>query len=106
MAANNHKLTWVNPTKNTDGTNYDAAAQNDGYELAINGTVPTLVLPFKLGTEFTLNSQVAAYDALPSGTHQVRLRVVNKDGIYSDWTAPASFRKVGTPLAPSAFTVV
>lgn len=103
--ANIHRLMWENPTQNTDGTAYNAATENAGYELALDGEQPSVTLPFAFGTEFTLDSEVAAYDALPSGAHTVRLRVVNRDGIYSAWTGPGTFRKVGTPRVPASFQI-
>lgn len=102
MPANVHQLTWVNPTQNTDGSAYDAATENAGYDLAIDGTVPSLSLPFAFGNEFQLDAATQAYADLVSGTHNLRLRVVNREGLTSDWTPPASFRKVGIPNPPHA----
>ena len=103
--ANKTRLTWTNPTQNEDNTPYDASTQNAGYDLALDGIVPTVTLPFALGTEFDMKN-LAAYTAMPSGSHVARLRVVNKDGIYSDWSPPVTFLKVATPRAVSTLAVV
>lgn len=96
-------LTWVNPTANTDGTPYNAASENAGYELAFDSDVPAVTLPFALGTTFDMSTTTAFQD-LTSGTHDVRLRVVTKGGTKSAY-AVGTFQIVGTPLAPSALDV-
>ena len=90
---------WVNPTKNTDGGAYDAATENKGYDLAFDGEDASVTLPFAFGTEFDYGT-TQAYADLKSGTHQVKLRVINKDNVTSAWSSPAPFRKAGTPEAP------
>jgi hypothetical protein len=97
-------LRWINPVENTDGTPYDHRTEGAGYELALNSETPTAVLPFAYGTEFDMKD-LTAYQELRSGNHTVRLRVVNRDQLTSEW-ASQSFRKAGTPLAISNLEVV
>lgn len=101
---NKTKLTWTNPTKNTDGSPYDQATMGAGYELSLNGEGATISLPFALGTEFDMKD-LEAYIALPSGDHTVGLRVVSREGVPSDYSV-ASFRKIPTPAAVSNLAVV
>ena len=101
---NKTKLTWDNPTLNTDGTAYDQATQGAGYELAFDASDEAqVVLPFALGTTFDM-AALAAYDALKSGTHTAKLRVVTKEGEKSAYAA-ATFQKSGTPVAPKNLAV-
>lgn len=92
-------LTWVNPTHNTDGGDYDVATQNAGYELAFDDQSASVSLPFALGTSFDFGT-LQTYTDLKSGSHQVKLRVVTKTGVKSAFSAPGTFRKDGTPEAP------
>lgn len=101
---NKTRLSWVNPTQNTDGTAYNHVTQGAGYELALNSDDPTVTLPFALGTQFDM-ADLAAYQALPPGEHVARLRVVTREGVPSAWSNGATFRKIAIPLAPSAVAV-
>jgi hypothetical protein len=103
--ANKNKLTWVNPTTYTDGTAYDPATENAGYELSINGAEASVALPFAFGTEFEMKD-LEEYRQLPLGEHTVRLRVITKQGVASDYTGAVTFRKDGQPLAPANLAVV
>lgn len=97
-------ITWDNPTTNTDGSPYNAEQDNAGYELAFDNSPAAVALPFAFGTEFDLKT-LEAFQSLTPGTHSVRLRVVNKGGIASDWTGGAPFQIYGTPLAPTNLAV-
>ncbi len=99
------KLTWVNPTVNTDGSAYDQATQGAGYELAFDASDEAqVVLPFAFGSSFDM-ADLAAYTALKSGDHAAKLRVVTKEGEKSDW-ASVTFRKAPIPLAVKNLAVV
>lgn len=105
---NKTNLSWTNPTRNTDGSDYDHATQGAGYELAFNvepdSQVDAVVsLPFALGTTFDM-IDLQAYQNLPYGDHTVGLRVVSREGGASAF-AVAPFRKVAIPLAPAGLAV-
>lgn len=98
-----HTLTWTNPTTNTDGTAYDAATENAGYTIQIDGT-GAVSIPLAYGTTFDL-SLLDAFTSLKSGAHSLALQVTNKQGVSSAFSASATFPVVGTPLAPTAVVV-
>lgn len=100
---NPHTISWANPTTNTDGTPYNAATDNAGYELVLDGA-PAVSIPVSYGTSFDL-STLAAFTALKSGSHTAALAVVNKQGVVSDFSAQATFLLAGTPSAPTAVAV-
>jgi hypothetical protein len=101
--ANKTILNWTNPTQNTDNTAYNHQTGGKGYELALNSTEPQVVLPFAFGTQFDMKD-LTGYQNLTSGSHVVRLRVVNKEDMPSAW-ASATFLKVGTPKAVADLVV-
>ena len=98
-----HTMTWTNPTTNTDGTPY-LQADNAGYELAIDSQ-PAVSIPLAYGTSFDLNA-LNAFADLKSGLHTIALRVVSKQGVASDFSAPLTFPVVGTPMAPTNLALV
>jgi hypothetical protein len=93
-------LSWVNPTARADGSAY-TQAQNAGYEIQFDG-VGQVSVPVAWGTSFDL-STLAAFTALPVGTHQLGLAVVDTGGLVSSYTT-ISFPKFSgsPPLAPTA----
>lgn len=97
-------ITWTNPTKNTDGGDYDAATENAGYELAFDAQTAAVSLPLAFGTSFDFGT-TQAYQDLKSGSHSVKLAVVNKAGAKSAYSAPGNFRKAGVPSAPVLVSV-
>lgn len=102
--ANKTKLTWINPTENTDGSAYNAATENAGYELSLDGNEAAIALPLSFGTEYDMKD-LDAYKSLGRGNHTVALRVVNRQGVASDFTAPVPFLKELYPNPPTAFGV-
>lgn len=97
------QLTWVNPTTNTDLTAYDAATQNAGYTVKIDG-VGAVSIPLAFGTSFDLNL-LDAYKRLASGPHTLAMQVVNKSGVASDFSAAATFSIDAVPMAPTSVAV-
>lgn len=97
-------VSWVNPTKTTDGGDYDAATENAGYVLAFDGGDGAVSLPLAFGTSFDYGT-LQAYQDLKSGTHTLTLAVVTKEGVTGNFSEPATFRKTGTPLAPTSVAV-
>lgn len=96
-------LSWVNPVKNTDDTAYDAASQQAGIDIVIDGA-PAVSVPVGAATEFDLTS-LAGFGALKSGAHTVAIDVVTKTGVHSDLSGAASFSLEGKPLAPTNLAV-
>lgn len=97
-------LSWVNPTTNTDGSAYDGAADNAGYTIEIDGQGEVSV-PLAYGTNFDLN-QLADYQALKAGSHTVAIAAVTKEGVASDFSAPASFSVAAkVPSSPTGVSV-
>jgi hypothetical protein len=97
------KVKFDNPTKNTDGTAFDAKNNTAGYDVVIDGQ-PAVSVPVGYATEIDLES-LAGFSALKAGKHTVQLDVVSKEGARSDLSAPATFPVVGTPLAPTITSV-
>jgi hypothetical protein len=96
---------WTNPTQYTDGTAYDAASLNAGYELSFDASVEAqVVLPFAFGSQFDM-ADLEAYKALKAGSHKVNLRVISKQGAKSDW-ASGTFLIIGTPKPVTDVSVV
>ncbi len=100
---NKTKLSWTNPTQNTDGSAYNHQTQGAGYELAFDRGEAVVTLPFAFGTSFDM-ADLDAYIALKSGDHIVGLRVVSREGARSAY-AEATFRKVAVPMAPASLAV-
>lgn len=99
------KLSWVGPTKNTNGSAFDES-QFCGYEIELDSGAPQSIIVAWDGDnnyEFELAS---AQLALTSGSHSVRLRVANKDGNRSDWSNAATFVVAVTPNPPTLLTAV
>ena len=109
MATNPTTVTWTNPTTRTNGTPYDAATENAGYELALANPAggpltPFISIPLAFGTSFDL-STAAAYQALPSGTYEFALAVTSKEGLTSAYSARATFQIAVAPVAPTGLVV-
>jgi hypothetical protein len=92
-------LTWVNPTTRLDGTPYNGASENAGYEISIDDQ-PAVSVPLQWGTSFELNS-LALYSELKHGTHKVELIAVDKGGRRSPESAPTTFQTYSPPSAPT-----
>jgi hypothetical protein len=97
--ANPKVLSWENPTKCVDGSAYDAANENAGYVIAIDGQ-GAVAIPLAFGTSFDL-STLSAFQTLKRGNHQVALAVVSKAGEQSDFSSPVTFPIVSPALAPT-----
>ena len=93
-------LSWNNPTTNTDGTPYNAATDNGGYTILVDGK-QTLSGPLSFGTSFDLRT-LAAFEALPAGSHTLQLEVVTKTGVASAPSAAITFLAVAIPNAPDS----
>jgi hypothetical protein len=96
-------LTWTNPTKYTDGTDYSHESAGAGYELSLDGAAAAVSLPFAFGTTFDMN-ELEQYRALKGGSHTVGLRVVTKAGVASEY-AVATFQVALVPMAPASLAV-
>jgi len=109
MATNPRTISWTNPTTRTDGTPYDVATQNAGYELALanpagSALVPFISIPLAFGTSFDLSS-AAAYQALPSGSYEFALAVTSKEGLTSAYSERAPFQIAVAPVAPTGLVL-
>ena len=101
--ANPHTLSWANPTARTDGSVYDFATENAGYEIAFDGAAAAGI-PLASGTTFDMASLVA-YTALKHGPHNVTLAAVDKGGLVSAPSVAATFSVAFAPTAPTALGV-
>jgi hypothetical protein len=98
-----HPMSWVNPTSNTDGSAYDAATENAGYTVILDGQ-GAVSIPLAYGTTFEL-TQLAVFADLKSGNHTAALAVVNKKGVSSAPSAAATFFVDSVPMAPTGLAV-
>ena len=104
MKVNPKTISWTNPTSREDGTPYDAATENAGYELALanpagGALVPFISIPLAFGTSFDVSS-AAAYQALPSGQYEFALAVTSKEGLSSKYSNRTPFQVAAVPSAP------
>lgn len=97
-------LNWVQPTVNTDGTSYDAATEQAGIEIVIDGS-SSVAVPTAAANTFDLTG-LAVWPTLKAGAHSVAIDVVTKGGTHSALSNVATFSIVGTPLAPTGLVVV
>lgn len=108
MSINPQNISWVNPiqAKAPDGSAvaWDANTELAGIEIAIDA-VPAVSVPVAFGaTTFQLAS-LDAYKQLGSGDHSVKLAVVTKEGVASDFSAAVTFSVAVVPFAPTAVVV-
>jgi hypothetical protein len=102
--ANPHILTWANPTTRVDGTAFDPATEIAGYEISLDNSA-AIDIPFSPGvTSFDL-STLAAFEALKSGTHTLGMAVVDKGGLTSAFSTPATFSVIAQPSVPTSVAV-
>lgn len=88
--ANPENLRWQHPKTNTDGSAFDAS-QFGGWEVEVNGE-PNFSVPAGWEDDGEYSVELASLDVFaPSGTYVVRMRVVNKAGLASDWSNPLTF---------------
>lgn len=103
--ANPTRLAWRHDGRNTDGSVFDAA-QFQGWELSINGS-PVASVP--AGWETDGQYEVPLADFAPvqeTGRYTLAMRVVNRDGRASEWSAPVTFdMDFRVPTAPSGLSV-
>lgn len=103
--SNPTKLSWLHDKRNVDGSAFDAA-QFQGWELSINGS-PVASVP--AGWEADGMYEVPLADFAPvqsTGRYTLALRVVNKNGRASEWSAPVTFdMDFRVPTAPTGLLV-
>lgn len=99
-----HTLRWTNPDHNVDGSNYDAATQNSGYNVRFDNG-PAVSLPLSFDTTFDL-TRLAEFNALSAGTHSIQLQVVAQTGEVSQWSAAYLFTINTVPNSPFDLSVV
>jgi hypothetical protein len=95
---------WINPTQATDQTGalvaWDASTDMAGIEIQFDGT-PAVSVPTGFGTSFDLTT-LAAYKALPAGSHNLDMAVVTKEGAVGQFSSTQPFQVAVVPLAPTA----
>jgi hypothetical protein len=100
---NPQKLTWTHNGKNTDGSAFDATMFN-GWEGELDG-VPALSIPIGWNTGGTFEFPLGSL-ALANGNHTLRLRLLAKNGVASDYSNAATFtvdtRKPNPPASLAA----
>lgn len=105
---NPKKATWVNPTQAVDQTGatvaWDSGTDLAGIEIQFDSAAAVSVPVAFAANSFDLTS-LAAYKALPVGTHAITLAVVTKEGASSSFSGAATFLIEVTPLAPTNLVV-
>ncbi len=96
-------LSWTNPAQMTDGTAYDAAANQAGISIVLDGA-PAISVPTGGASTADLTS-IAAFQSLKAGNHTVAIDVVTKTGVHSALTAALTFLVDGVPDAPTGLTI-
>lgn len=99
------RANWVNPTQAKDANGavvpWDPTTDFGGIQLVLDGT-PAVSVPAQAAiTTFDLTS-LAAYQALPVGSHTLGLAVTTKEGVSSAFSPPVTFLRAVVPLAPTA----
>lgn len=105
MVTNPKTLTWANATQavNSAGATvaWSAAADMAGIQVSFDGQA-AISVPTSLGaTSLQLNT-IAAYLALPVGTHTLAMADVTTEGAVGQSSAPVSFLVDVVPLAPTS----
>jgi len=104
---NPREMSWADPTAREDGTAF-GAPDFKAYELgsAAASTGPftaLLALPVQFGVG---KSPIPdAVREITGRTQWLALRVVDRNNLASDWSAPVEVRFVARPRAPAAFSV-
>lgn len=107
MSFNPKTVSWVNPTQGTDqngNTVAWAATDFAGIEIQLDSEAAVSVPMTAEATSFDLTT-LAAYQALPSGTHTLGLAVVTQEGAVSAFGQSNTFSTGVVPLAPTAVVV-
>jgi hypothetical protein len=91
------KLFWTQPLTNVDGTVFDES-QFAGYEIEVNGA-PVVSVPVAWVTSGAYELPIASVTSTV-GSYTARIRVVNRDGVASDFSNSATFDVL--PKQPSA----
>lgn len=97
-----HTLNITNPTQFTDGTAFSGPTDTAGYQISIDGAA-VVSIPNGYLTTFDL-STLAAWAGLKSGSHQVQLAVVTKEGAVGQFGS-TTFQILGIPVAPTLAVV-
>jgi hypothetical protein len=97
---------WVEPTKNTDGTNV-TSGEITGYNIGIrpsSGTPGTYTSTVTVTGATTLSAPIsAASPALVSGSYMAAIQSIGPTD--STFSAEVAFTLAGTPVPPSGFSV-
>lgn len=103
--ANPTRLRWAHDHRNTDGTPF-TAEQFAGFELEINGAGAVSV-PAGYDADGAYEMPLADLAAVQeTGSYTLRMRVVNRAGSASAFSAPASFvMDFRVPTAPTGLSV-
>lgn len=103
--ANPTRLSWAHDQRNTDGTEF-TFTQFAGFELEINGG-SAVSIPAEWNTAGVYSLPLADLAAVQkSGGYTLRMRVVNRAGNASDFSAPVTFSMdFRVPTAPSGLSV-
>lgn len=103
--ANPTRLLWTHDHRNDDDSLF-GPEQFAGFELEINGAPAVSVpVPYDLDGQYEmLLDHLAAVHA--TGSYVVRMRVVNRNGVASDFSAPFTFTMdFRRPTAPFGLSV-
>jgi hypothetical protein len=96
---NPQKVTWQHGGKNVDGSAFDPTLFN-GWEGELDGT-PALSIPIGWETDGTYEFPLGSL-SLANGQHALRLRLLAKNGVNSDWSNAVQFtvdmRKPNPPV--------
>ena len=76
----------------------DTGSKQTAYEVQVKGASDWETIASGTGDA---SSVEVLSDLIPSGTIQWRVRGANFDGVFSDWSAPATFVAIAAPKTPS-----
>ena len=108
--ANPTLASWADPTTNTDGSAV-AAGEITGYTVGVRDTTATGsaagTYPYSVTAPATATSELLSLltPTLPTGKALAAAVRANTSNANSAWSTEATFTLVGTPNAPTGFSV-